>query len=178
MNSLPNQEPKTAGEAMVAELIWVHDKIRHDLEVVRQLSSSVLNGAPADEVTSEIGRLQTNSPLWKLRVNCLYYCRFVHSHHMLEDIALFPELRRTNPALGPVVDKLEADHRLVSDYLDGIEEAVRDLGHEDTPEARRRIVDGLEGLAEHLLAHLEFEEKEISPTLRQWTQWPGIASQR
>ena len=165
-------EPSSPGEALVNELLWVHGKIRHDLNVVRELSASVLAGVPADEVQAEIGRLQTNSPLWKLRVNCLYYCRFVHMHHTIEDVALFPELRRTNPALGPVVDRLEADHRRVSDYLDEIEEAVRAIGKEDTPQGRQRIVDGLDGMTDHLLAHLEFEEVEISPTLRKWTNWP------
>jgi hemerythrin-like domain-containing protein len=105
-------------------------------------------------------------------VNCLYYCRFVHMHHTIEDVALFPELRRTNPALGPVVDRLEADHLRVSNYLDEIEASVRAIGNEDTPHGRQRIVDGLDGLTDHLLAHLEFEEVEISPTLRQWTSWP------
>lgn len=169
---MTHTEPASPGEALVNELLWVHGKIRHDLDVVRDLSASVMAGAAPEAVQAEISRLQTNSPLWKLRVNCLYYCRFVHMHHNIEDALLFPELRRTNPALGPVVDRLEADHRLVSDYLDEIEEAVRAIGQHDTLEGRQRIVDGLNGLTDHLLAHLEFEEVEISPTLRQWTGWP------
>ena len=63
----------------------------------------------------------------------------------------------------------------MSDFLDEIEDAVRELGRNDSLHARQRIIDGLEGLREHLLAHLDFEEAEISPTLRQWTSWPGIA---
>ncbi len=165
-------DPASPGQALVNELLWVHDKIRHDLAVIRELSASVQNGAPAAEVEAEITRLQTNSPLWRLRVNCLYYCRFVHLHHHIEDVALFPELRRTNPALNPVVDRLEADHRLVSDYLDVIEAVAKGLGRNDTAEARQQLVDALEALAEHLLAHLEYEEIEISPTLLQWTDWP------
>lgn len=175
MSTTPDQgQPATMGEALVAELRWVHDHIRHDLDVVQGLANRVLDGAEPDEVTEEIGRLKTNGPLWKLRVNCLYYCRFVHAHHNLEDIALFPALREKDPALTPVVDKLEADHRLVSDYLDEIEDAVREIGREDSTAARLRIVDALEGLREHLLEHLEFEETEIAPTLSQFTHWPGI----
>jgi hypothetical protein len=164
--------PRSPGEALVAELRWVHDAIRHDLAVVRQLSQDVRDGSPSDEITIAIGRLQTSGPLWQLRVNCLHYCRFVHTHHRLEDVALFPELRRSNPALGPVVDKLEADHRVVSDYLDEIEAAVRELGRVDSQAGRERIAAALDGLAEHLLAHLAFEEIEISPTLLQWEEWP------
>jgi iron-sulfur cluster repair protein YtfE (RIC family) len=165
-------DPASPGAALVDELLWVHGHIRHDLAVVQALSAQVLAGATPEDVSEQLGRLQTNSPLWKLRVNCLYYCRFVHAHHHLEDVALFPELRRTNPALGPVVDKLEADHRRVADFLDEIEAAVRELGRADTHDARQRIVEALDGLREHLLAHLAYEEIEITPTLAQWTAWP------
>src|SRR5687767_3912856 len=112
MDTTATHDVTSPGEALVAELIWVHDRIRHDLDVLQRLSADVVAGISAGDVHAEIGRLQTNSPLWQLRVNCLYYCRVVHMHHRIEDIALFPELRRTNPALAPVVDRLESDHRV------------------------------------------------------------------
>jgi iron-sulfur cluster repair protein YtfE (RIC family) len=88
---------------------------------------------------------------------------------------LFPALRRSNPALNPVVDKLEADHRAVSHQLDEIEAAAKALGLRAGPEARRRVVEALNALATDLLAHLEFEEENVSPTLRTWTRWPFFA---
>ncbi len=172
MTAALNQEVASPGDALIAKIIWVHDRIRHDLAVVQQLSASVLAGASPEEIDAEIGQLQTNSPLWKLRVNCLYYCRFAHSHHMVEDVALFPELRRTNPAVVPVVDKLESDHRIVSDILDAIEAAVRRMGRNDTLDERQRLVDGLDDLHETLLEHLAFEEVQISPALLEWPTWP------
>jgi hypothetical protein len=165
------QQP-APGELLVQELLWVHGMIRRDLQTVEQLANQVRAGAPPEQIRAEIGSLQTNSPLWKLRVNCLYYCRFVHSHHRLEDRMLFPALRRSNPALGPVVDQLEADHRRVSDYLDEVEAAADSLVHQDTADNRRRVVDALNVLAEQLLAHLAYEEEAISPTLRTWEGWP------
>ena len=174
----PDPQPTTHGEALMAELRWVHDAIRRDLDTVRTLSVDVRDGAPPAVITDAISGLQTNGPLWKLRVNCLHYCRFVHSHHHLEDVALFPELRRANPALAPVVDRLESDHRVVSDYLDEIEASVRNLGREDSHPTRERIVSALDALAEHLLAHLAFEEREIAPTVLTWDSWPGAGWER
>ena len=113
--------PNPRGEALVAELKWVHDMIRRDLTTVRQMAADVQAGLPAEEVGSAIRTLAANGPLWQLRVNCLRYCHFVHSHHHAESILLFPELRRADPALNPVVDKLEADHAHVSDLLDDVE---------------------------------------------------------
>ena len=166
------QGPIPLGEQFVQELLWVHGMIRHDLDTVRQLADRVRAGALPDQVRAEIGELQANSPLWKLRFTCLHYCRFVHTHHRIEDRLLFPALRHSNPALNPVVEKLEADHRRVSDYLDEVEAAADRLVGEDTDLHRQHVVDALQALAEHLLAHLAYEEETISPTLRGWDRWP------
>ena len=156
------------GEAFFAELLWVHGMIRQDLETVRGLAARVADGLPADEVATEVGALKANGPLWALKVNCLHYCRFVHGHHRLEDVALFPAVRRTEPDLGPVVDRLESDHRRVAEQLDELEAAVAEL----EPDGRDRVVLALDELAAHLLAHLELEEESIGPALRRMDRHP------
>jgi iron-sulfur cluster repair protein YtfE (RIC family) len=90
----------------------------------------------------------------------------------LEDQALFPAVLRSNPELADVVEKLEADHRLVSACLDEINDSTRDLLHEETDDRRERIVAALNGLAEHLLTHLAFEEQSLGPAIRGWDQIP------
>lgn len=160
------------GERFVQELLWIHGILRQDLEVVRRLAVDVAEGRAPEEVQVEVANLQTNSPLWRLKAGCLYYCRFVHMHHTLEDTHFFPALRRTNPALEPVVDKLEADHRRVADLCDEVGAAARELTREDTPAVRASVVEALNALRDSLLAHLAYEEEQVSPTLRTWTQWP------
>ena len=164
--------PNPRGEALVAELKWVHDMIRRDLTTVRQLAADVAAGLPAEEVGSAIRSLGANGPLWQLKVGCVHYCRFVHSHHNAESILLFPQLRRADPALNPVVDKLEADHVHVSGLLDRVEAAASELGAAEDPVARQRLVRALDTLSADLLAHLRYEEEHISATLRTWTGWP------
>ncbi len=154
------------GRALFQELLWVHRAIRRDLETVRGLASDVLDGLPADRLNAELKKLEANGPLWQLKINCLRYCRFVHLHHGAEDALLFPRLRETDPEIGPVVDRLEDEHRRVSDQLDEVEAAAMELTNGDGEAARRRVADGLNVLAEDLLAHLEFEEREAGPTLR------------
>jgi hypothetical protein len=165
--------PNPRGDALVAELKWIHDMIRHDLGVVRQMAAEAEAGQPASTIRSTIRSLASGSPLWQLKVNCLQHCQVVHSHHHLESIALFPELRRADPELGPVVDKLEADHVHVSGLLDEVEAAARELGPPAGPGARARLVAALHTLSRDLLAHLQYEEEHISGTLRTWTRWPG-----
>jgi hypothetical protein len=160
-----------AGEHMVEELLWVHSMLRRDLNTVRRIAGEVAAGSPGAQIGTAIRALQTRGPLWQLRINCLTYCRFVHGHHGAEDVLLFPMLRSTNPALGPTVDRLEADHRVVSGLLDRVEELSGHLEAEAVDEdTRRDLVTALEELATTLLAHLDLEEKSITPTMRTWTR--------
>ena len=163
---------ETMGAHLLRELQWIHGAIRNDLAICQELAGRVAAGLPAEAAREQIRSMQTKSPLWKLRTNGLYYCQFVHHHHRLEDTAFFPMLRRSNAALGPVVDKLEADHRKVSGLLDEIEAGANALAAMDSGPARERLVFGLGALAAELLAHLDYEEKSIGPTLTTWTEWP------
>jgi Hemerythrin HHE cation binding domain len=133
-----DRSPETEqGKAIFQELLWVHGAIRRDLATVEELAAEVLAGLPAEEARERVEELKTNGPLWRLKVNCLRYCRFVHSHHNAEDALFFPTLRAANPGLAPVVDKLEADHRTVSDLLDEVEVAAGDLDGDDATRAPR-----------------------------------------
>lgn len=169
------------GEALVEELKWVHGMIRQDLETVRALAAAVADGLPGAEAAQTVRSLQVSGPLWQLKVNCLQYCRFVHMHHHGESALLFPRLRESNPALGPVVDKLESDHAEVSDLLDDVsaaamtlaadEEAAGEEAAREEAGARERLRSALADLSAVLLAHLDYEEEQISDTLRTWTGW-------
>ena len=161
------------GDALVAELRWVHDMIRSDLGAIRQMAADAAAGRPAGALREALRSLAMASPVWQLKVSCLQHCRFVHSHHTHESLALFPALRQANPALSPVVDKLEADHQHVSALLDEVEDAARDLGEAAGDDARQRLAVALATLSADLLAHLDYEEQHIAETLRTWTRWPG-----
>jgi hypothetical protein len=164
--------PSPQGDALMAELRWVHDMIRRDLRTIRQMAADVAGGLPAEQVQAALESLAASGPLWQLKVNCLQYCRFVHSHHRAESMMLFPALRRANPALNPVVDKLEADHLSVSGLLDEVQDAARALGERETPAVREHLIGALERLSTDLLAHLDYEEENIAGTLGTWSHWP------
>jgi hypothetical protein len=166
------EEETASGKALFEELLWVHSVIRRDLEVVERLAADVAAGAPGPEVEAALGELRTNGPLWQLKVNCLRYCRFVHSHHGAEDALLFPALRNVDPAAGPTIDRLEADHARVSDLLDAVENAAQALTGGEAADARERLIGGLGDLHTHLLEHLAFEEAAAGPVIRRLEGFP------
>lgn len=169
MSSVPafEETPETTrGRLLYQMLLAVHRRIRSELAGVERLAAAVMNGLSAGELEQELEELKSNSTLWQFQVSCLRYCRFVHLHHNAEDVEFFGELQETNPAIRPVVERLRAEHRAVSDYLDAVEAAARALTRDDSLEARRAVADALEALEGHLLAHLEYEERSVAATAR------------
>ena len=170
--STDHPQSRKPGEYLLDSLKTIHTHLRHDLAACRTLADQVAAGAAPEHIRAQIESLQTSSPLWKLRVNCLYYCRIVHAHHSIEDVMVFPTLQRVNPNLGPIVDKLMADHRQVSRLLDEIEASAKALVLEDGTSIRVRLVNALGDLATDLLAHLEWEEEALGPTILELEEWP------
>jgi hypothetical protein len=162
------QNPR--GEALVEELRWVHGIIRRNLATIAAIVADINGGVPAAQIRAQITELAATSAIWTLRVNCLRYCGLVHSHHHGEDTMLFPGLRRANPAICPVIDKLEADHVVIAGYLDAVEAAAQRILADES--ARVELAGSLDDLAAHLIVHLDYEEANLNPTLRRLSAWP------
>jgi Hemerythrin HHE cation binding domain len=161
------------GVAVHRQLKLIHQMLRNDLTVCRELAADVASGALSDEVRERIAEMRENSPISTLQVNCLYHCRVVHMHHGIEDADMFPALRRSNPDLGAVVDRLESDHRAISTLLDDVEASARDLDGASKSDGRDQLVTALRDLATRLLEHLAYEEENIAATMRSWERWPA-----
>lgn len=161
------------GVALHRQLKLIHQMLRNDLTVCRELAADVAAGASSDAVRERIAEMRESSPLSTLQVNCLYHCRVVHMHHGIEDADMFPAPRRSNPDLKAVVDRLEFDHRAISTLLDEVESAARDLDAMSTNDVRDQLVTALRDLATRLLEHLAYEEENIATTMRSWERWPA-----
>ena len=171
MNAVEAKPETVRGRVIYKLLLAVHAAVRSDLERVELLATQALDGLPAEEVRKKLDELKRDGMLWQLRVDCLRYCRFVHSHHNAEDLAFFPELRETNPAINPVIDRLEADHRRVSDDLDAVEAAATALAEDEGEPARKAVAAALQALGEGLLDHLGYEEHSLEATVKRLTDY-------
>jgi hypothetical protein len=157
---------------MFRELLYIHSILRRDLATVRRLADDMRAGGPADRILSEIRELESNSPLWRLKYGCMRYCRFVHLHHTLEDAALFPMVRKHEPGLNRLIDRLEEDHLTVHHIIERIAAVADGMTAEPSEGQRSQLVDALTELEEHLLSHLAFEEESLGPLLSSWNHWP------
>ncbi|WP_392668471.1 LLM class flavin-dependent oxidoreductase [Streptomyces sp. LN785] len=155
-------------------LVAAHDQLRADLdrlgEVVREVLADTL--APGD-ARSEIQRLSLRQSSWTLGAYCASYCRITTMHHTREDEDLFPYLRRSDPRLGEVLDRLTEEHHAIHGVIEHIDRElvafVREEGGEKGREALRAAMDLL---TDTLLSHLAYEERElIEPMARFGTGW-------
>ena len=159
-------------EGMFRELLTIHAYLRRDLETVRRLAREARDGLPPDTILAEIRHLETHSPLWQLKFGCWRYCRFVHAHHTIEDVALFPMVRKQDPSLNRVVDRLEEDHLKVHHITERIAAEADKVATDASGVSRFELVAALTELEEHLLSHLAFEEEALGPLLSTWQSWP------
>lgn len=159
-------------EGLFRELLCIHSILRRDLRSVRRLADEARDGLSPEAILDEIRTLETNSPLWQLKFGCMYYCRFVHSHHTIEDAALFPMVRKHDPSLKSVVDRLEEDHLKVHQITERIAAVADEVTTDVSGAKREELVEALTDLEEHLLTHLTFEEDSLGPLLSTWNSWP------
>src|SRR5215204_3193740 len=165
----PGMAPR---EGMFRELLTIHSYLRRDLQTVRRLARDARDGLSPRTILVEIRNLETNSPLWRLKFGCMHYCRFVHGHHTLEDAALFPMVRKHDPSLNRVVDRLEEDHLTVHHITERIVAVADKVPKDASGISRFQLVEALTELEEHLLAHLKLEEESLGPLLSTWEEWP------
>lgn len=147
-----------------AHLVEVHDGLRAELTRLRDIVEQVVAGEEqAHRARNAINELTMRQNNWTLGAYCAQYCRFVTGHHGLEDRSVFPHLRRSDPALTPVLDRLESEHLVIHDVLEQLDEALVGLvsGASGTAELQR-VVDQL---SQTLLDHLAYGEVELVPAL-------------
>ncbi|MEV0590367.1 LLM class flavin-dependent oxidoreductase [Nonomuraea cavernae] len=147
-------------QAAGQQLVDVHDHLRQELREIRQLVEKVTAGTmDVGAARSHINTMTMRQNNWTLGAYCESYCRVVTTHHTIEDQSLFPHLRRADPALVPVVDRLEAEHRAIHDVLDGVDRALVALVGE--PGGTQALRDAVDLLTDTLLSHLSYEEREL-----------------
>jgi hemerythrin-like domain-containing protein len=156
-----------AGRAASAELIAVHDMLRAELATVRDLIVQVQKGAiDAARARSELNQMTMRQNNWTLGAYCQSYCRIVTQHHSLEDVAVFPYLRARDDSLGPVLDRLQEEHRVIHGVLDTVDHALVNYISQsgDTSE----LADAADLLTDTLLSHLAYEERELIDPLARY----------
>ncbi|WP_433045505.1 LLM class flavin-dependent oxidoreductase [Dactylosporangium sp. CS-033363] len=141
-------------------LVDVHNHLREELQQLRDLVDQVASGAlDLGRARSMINTMAMRQNNWTLGTYCESYCRVVTTHHTIEDLSLFPRLRAADPRLVPVVDRLEAEHHVIADVLERVDQAL--VAMVTRPEGVKQVREAVDLLTDTLLSHLSYEEREL-----------------
>jgi hypothetical protein len=164
----------TAHEQATAQhLRDVHDHLRQEVQqlfhVIDQVAAGVLEAGAARSLISTMAMRQNN---WTLGAFCEAYCRLVTTHHTIEDTSMFPHLRRQDPALAPVVDRLEEEHHAIAGVLDGVDRALVALvaagEGPSAPEALADLRAAVDLVDDTMKSHLAWEESVLMDPLARY----------
>ncbi|MFY1576642.1 LLM class flavin-dependent oxidoreductase [Verrucosispora sp. WMMD703] len=147
-------------QAGAQHLIDVHDGLRAELAQIHDLIEQVAAGLiDVGTARSHINTMTMRQNKWTLGTYCESYCRVVTTHHTIEDRSLFPHLRRADPRLAPVIDRLEEEHHAIHDVLEGVDRAL--VAFVATPDGMADLRAAVDLLSDTLLSHLSYEEREL-----------------
>ncbi|MCT2591780.1 nitroreductase/quinone reductase family protein [Streptomyces sp. N2-109] len=154
--SAESERTRPIGQQLIAH----HQDLRAELARVRAEIEGALTGGDGPEGVRPPAAGLTE----ELRRRCLTYCYGLQLHHIREDGA-FSAFERQWPWLGPAIERLRAEHRVVEEALAGFEELLEQARNGETDAAA--VHDELEKVTGGLEDHFAYEERVLLPALDQ-----------
>lgn len=159
-------------QAIGRHLVDVHDHLRQELSEIRDLLQQVRRGSvSAGHARSVLNEMTMRQNNWTLGAYCASYCSMLTQHHQIEDASIFPHLRRADAALAPVVDRLEEEHVIIHEVVEGVDRALVNLVR--SPGDFSELQEAVDILSDALLSHLAYEEQQIIEPLSRFGFYPG-----
>ena len=146
----------------------MHDNLRHELERVRDVLEQVKTGAMSiDAARSALNEMTMRQNNWTFGA----YCARITRHHGLEDESIFPHLRRADAGLGQVIDRLEQEHVIIHEVVEGVDRALVNLVRTDNDFTE--LQEAMDVLSDTLLSHLAYEEQQMVQPLARYGFYAG-----
>jgi hemerythrin-like domain-containing protein len=108
---------------------------------------------------------------WTLGAYCASYCTMVTQHHGIEDQSIFPHLRSADADLVPVIDRLEQEHVIIHEVVEGVDRALVNLTR--NPGDFSELQEAVDILTDTLLSHLAYEEQQIIEPIARYGFYAG-----
>jgi alkanesulfonate monooxygenase SsuD/methylene tetrahydromethanopterin reductase-like flavin-dependent oxidoreductase (luciferase family)/hemerythrin-like domain-containing protein len=151
-------------EAIGNHLTDVHGNLRTELGRILDALEQVKTGAMSIErARSALNEMTMRQNDWNLGAYCASYCTRLTRHHGIEDESIFPHLRGADAALAPVIDRLEQEHLIIHEVIEGVDRALVNLVREEVDFTE--LQDAMDILSDSLLSHLAYEEQQLSEPL-------------
>lgn len=141
----------------------VHRALGRDLARARVALTST--PSPADAQRKALGdHLQ-----WMMR--------FLHHHHVSEDVGLYPMIRERNGSVSELLDVMEVEHQAIGPGLTAIRETAAAYESDTDAASVSQVIASIDLLEAALIPHLQHEEQDLMPivgstlTNAEWLAW-------
>ena len=163
----PKLEGLTRAQRLPGQhLKMIHDHLRDNMKTLGKLMERAAAGdvTPA-EIAAETDNMEMVSNYRRFGNLCGQYCQIVHTHHSIEDYAIFPALAEQGGVFKAIADRLQAEHVVVHELLMRLVDALNALAGEPTPARFEETKEVYQALERVLLSHLGYEEEAIGDAL-------------
>ena len=144
----------------------IHDHLRDNMVTLGKLIERAAAGqASPAEVAEATSGLEMVSNFRRFGNLCGQYCQVVHTHHSIEDYAIFPEIAKQGEAFAAIAERLQAEHVVVHELLLRLVDALNALAAEPGADRFDETVEVYRALERVLLSHLGYEEEAIGDAL-------------
>jgi hemerythrin-like domain-containing protein len=137
----------------------------------RVLEQVKTGAMPVEQARSALNEMTMRQNDWTLGAYCAAYCTRLTRHHGIEDESIFPHLRGSDAGLAPVIDRLEEEHMIIHEVIEGIDRALVNLVRKE--DDFTELQDAMDILSDSLLSHLAYEEQQLSEPLARYGFYAG-----
>ena len=142
----------------------IHDMYRRGLAAVGEIVDLVVAGEAAPEdARAAVHGLGLTQAYQQLGSYCGQICTAVRTHHMLEDVALYPQLRAAEETLHATLDRLTHEHEVIHEVLERLDAALVAVAAD--PSRLPFLATAYEHLWRLLESHFDYEEAAIGTAL-------------
>ncbi|MEH1095492.1 hemerythrin domain-containing protein [Micromonospora sp. CPCC 205739] len=134
-------------------MIVIHKALRREFRLLPE----IVAGVPAGD-RSRARRVAAHAEL---------QLRFLHTHHDSEDRLIWPNLARRTEVTTDIVDVMQRQHHTVDELVTEVRPLIQRWGGQADVPTRDRIVALLVALHPVLQEHLDLEEREVLPLIRE-----------
>lgn len=144
----------------------IHDHLRDNMVTLGKLiERASAGGVTPEQIAAETDNLVMVSNYRRFGNLCGQYCQFVHTHHSIEDMHLFPALAQQGAAFKAIADRLQAEHVVVHELLLALIDALNALAQDPTSARFEDTKTVYQALERVLLSHLGYEEEAMGDAL-------------
>ena len=163
----PSLENVTAKQKLPGQhLAMIHEHFRQNMSHLRGLIAEAEDSAAgADAARAAAEAMPMLANYRRFGALCGQHCSIIHSHHSIEDQAIFPGLSEKGAAWKKVTDRLQAEHEVVHALLVKLIASLNALAQTPCDSAFRDALADYDALEEVLLSHFGYEERSIGDAL-------------